>query len=141
MKQENMNPTEILSLDFKLLKDTFSICRLDKDSTIPEWLENSDFFSLTRTPDELSIVCNQVLVRSDDNIIINKDWRIIKIKGPLDFSLTGIIAHISDILKKNNIPIFVISTYDTDYILVKKQNINKAVTALKSNRHKIVIEK
>ena len=136
-----MNPAEILSLDFKLLKDTFSICRLDKDSPIPEWLENSGFFSLTRTHDELSIVCNQVLVKSDDKIIINKDWRIIKIKGPLDFSLTGIIAHISDLLKKNNIPIFVISTYNTDYILVKKQNINKAVTVLKSNGHKIVIEK
>ena len=141
MKQETLNPTEIPDLDFKLFKDTFSICRLNKDSPIPEWLENSDFFSLTRTPDELSIVCNQVLVKSDDKIIINKDWRIIKIKGPLDFTLTGIIAYISDLLKKNNIPIFVISTYDTDYILTKNQYINKVLIVLKSNGHKIVIEK
>lgn len=128
-------------LDFTLLKDLYSIYRLKKDSAIPDWTYESEFYSLTRTKDELSIVCKQVANTMDDKIKIDSHWRILKINGPLDLSMIGIIAEISNLLKENKIPIFTISTYDTDYILVKNQNIDKVLTVLKNNGHKIFIEK
>jgi len=72
--------------------------------------------------------------------MIDKHWRIFKIIGPLDLSLIGIIAHISDLFKENKISIFPISTYDTDYILIKNENMQKVITVLKNKGHKIIIE-
>jgi len=130
-----------MNLDFTLLNGTYSIYRLKKNSVIPDWIYESEFYSMTRTQDELSIVCKHVDITADDKTKINSHWRILKINGPLDLSLIGIIANISNLLGKNKIPIFTISTYDTDYILVKNQNIDKALTALKNNGHKIFFEK
>lgn len=130
-----------MCLDFTILKGAYSIYRLDKDSAIPNWIYDSDFYSLTRTQDELSIVCKEVDIKIDDKIMIDKHWRILKINGPLDLSQIGIIANISSLFKENKISIFPISTYDTDYILVKNQQIDKATTVLKNNGYKIYIEK
>ena len=130
-----------MNLDFKLLKGSYSIYRLNKDSAIPDWTYNSEFYSITRTQEELSIVCEHVEIKIDDNIKIDKHWRILEITGPLDLSLIGIIADISGLLKENQIPIFTISTYDTDYILVKNQYTDKALTVLKNNGHKVFDEK
>ena len=129
-----------MNLDFKLLKGSYSIYRLNKDSAIPDWTCDSEFYSITRTREELSIVCKHVDIEMD-NIKIDKHWRILKITGPLDLSLIGIIADISGLLKENQIPIFTISTYDTDYILVKNQYTDKALTVLKNNGHKVFDEK
>jgi hypothetical protein len=74
------------------------------------------------------------------NIISSKDWRIIKIAGPLDLSLIGIIAEISTILKNTNIPIFTISTFDTDYILVKQKDLEVSIKALIERGHKVISE-
>jgi uncharacterized protein len=125
-----------MKLNLIILSDTFSICKFRTDSDIPGWIKDSDFYSLTRTEDELSIVCKQ----SDsikDAIEIKKDWRIFKVSGPLDFSLTGIIAEISVILKDENISVFTISTYETDYFLVKNVHLNSAVNSLKANGHNV----
>ena len=130
-----------MNLDFTLLKNTFSIYRLNKDSAIPDWLDESDFYSVTKTGEEMSIVCKQVDNLSDDRIKSDKNWRIIKINGPFDLSQVGIIAYISDLFKKNKISIFTISTYDTDYILFKNANIHKAITVLKNMEHTIIMEK
>jgi len=76
-----------------------------------------------------------------DDCLCNKDWRIIKVEGPLDFSMVGVIADLSSIFKKKNILIFTISTYDTDYILVKQKDLTAGIQALTENGHMISVEK
>ena len=123
-------------LTMKLLKEKYGVCRLNKNELIPEWAQNSDFFSITKTCDELSIVCAQGDIPND--IKCEKDWRIFKIEGPLDFSLIGILASISTILAQKGISIFAISTYDTDYILVKNKDVDNAIQSLIKERYEII---
>ena len=123
-------------LTMKLLEEKYGVCRLDKTELIPEWAQNSDFFAITRTADELSIVCTEDSI--PNNIKCEKDWRILKVEGPLDFSLIGILASISTILAQNGISIFAISTYDTDYILVKNKDIDKAIESLIKERYDVI---
>lgn len=126
-----------MNLGFTLLKDTYSIYRFDAGSPFPYWLDNSDFYSVTKTQDELSVVAKQVESKHDDRVRTDSNWRILKINGPLQLSQIGIIADISELLKKNEIPIFEISTFDTDYILVRKDDLEKAVKALADAGHHI----
>jgi len=123
-------------LTLKLLKEKYGVCRLDKTELIPEWATNSEIFSITRTTDELSVVCPENNIPND--IKCEKDWRILKIEGPLDFSLIGILASISTILAQKGISIFAISTYDTDYILVKNKDIDNAIESLIKERYEII---
>lgn len=123
-------------LTIKLFKKTYGVARLDKTDSIPEWSQNSNFFSATRTAEELSIVCPQDNI--PDDIKYEKDWRILKIEGPLDFSLIGILASISSLLSQERISIFAISTYDTDYILVKSKDINNAIKVLTKGGYNLI---
>lgn len=123
-------------LTMQLLRDSFSVCRLDKGQDIPSWAYEGDFFSITKTNDELSIVCKQENV--PDDVISESDWRGLKVLGPLDFSLIGILAAISKILAESGISIFAISTYDTDYILLKEEHLSAGMNALESNNYKII---
>lgn len=123
-------------LTMKLLKEKFAVCRLEKNDTIPVWSENSSFYSITRTTDELSIVCLESDVPA--HIKHESNWRILKIEGPLDFSLIGIISKISSILAEEKISIFALSTFDTDYILVKDDNIENAIHTLSKNNYEII---
>jgi len=123
-------------LTMKLLKEKYGVCRLDKDELIPQWATVSDFFSVTKTLDELSIVCNENNIPS--GIKCEKDWRVLKIEGPLDFSLIGILAAITAILAQKSISIFAVSTYDTDYILVKDNDIDNAVAALINENYEVI---
>lgn len=123
-------------LTMKLLKEKYGVCRLGKTQLIPEWAQNSDFFSITRTSDELSIVCIEESI--PNNVKCEKDWRILKIEGPLDFSLIGILASVSKILAQKGISIFAISTYDTDYILVKNKDIDNAIQSLIKERYEVI---
>jgi Uncharacterized conserved protein len=123
-------------LTMKLLKEKYGVCRLNKTELIPEWAENSKFFSITKTSDELSIVCSEDNIPND--IKCEKDWRVLKIEGPLDFSLIGILASISTILAQKGISIFAISTYDTDYILVKSKDIDNAIDSLIKERYEVI---
>lgn len=123
-------------LTIKLLEEKYGVCRLNKTDSIPEWTKDSEFLSVTRTLQELSIVCVENNIPSD--IKCEKNWRILKVEGPLDFSLIGILASISSLLAQNKISIFAISTYDTDYILVRDKDVDKAVVALVNARYKII---
>ena len=123
-----------------VLAKKYSIYRFNNDCVLPDWIYLSDFYSITKTKDELSVITIQTKLISE-NIACNKDWRILKIVGPLDFSLTGIIADISNILKEKKISIFTISTYDTDYIMVKQKDLNIGIKALKNKGYKISLEK
>jgi uncharacterized protein len=129
-----------MALQLIILKNTFAIYRFNPDVDVPGWISNSAFFSITKSPDELSVVCEQ----NENNTgagAVSSDWRAMKIAGPLDLSLVGIIAEISRILKDSNISIFSIATYETDYVLIKSRDLNKAVDSLKANGHIIIHEK
>jgi hypothetical protein len=126
-------------LILSVLEGKFGILRLEKGSEIPIWIHKSDFFSLTRTPEELSIVCqeNDIPVNTPADIRAERGWNCLKVEGPLDVGLTGILAGISRILAEQRISIFAISTYDTDYILVREKNLERAAEALANEGYEI----
>ncbi len=103
---------------------------------MPHWAVKGEFYSITKTHDELSIVCLEENIPLD--IKCERYWRILKIEGPLDFSLVGILSKISSLMAENNISIFAISTYDTDYILIKENNIEKATGILNNDMYKVI---
>src|SRR3990167_5971830 len=109
----------IASLPYQL-----AICRLDPTKVVPDWALQEDFFSITKTDQELSIVCLEQNVPV--NIQAQRGWHAFKVVGPLDFSLTGILVSIAQPLAEHKISIFALSTYDTDYILVKKDTFQQA---------------
>jgi hypothetical protein len=119
-----------------VLDETFGICRLDPSAPIPERVYQSSFFSITRTLDELSIVCNEMHIPKEHRC--SSGWRCLQVKGPLDLSETGILSALSRSLAEAEIPIFALSTYETDYLLVKEQDLKRTVETLESNGHKII---
>lgn len=123
-------------LTLKLLKEKYGVARLNKESEIPTWVFKGEFYSITKTEDELSIVSLEENIPLD--IKCEKHWRILKIQGPLDFSLVGILSKISSLMAENSISIFAISTYDTDYILIKENNIEKAINVLQKDIYKVI---
>ena len=116
------------SLTLKLMDEELSIHRYLVNSQIPVQVYESEFFTISKTDDELSIVCSSSVKLDCDTS--STHWRGFKVLGPLDFSLTGIMAELSAVLAQANISIFAISTYDTDYILVKADNTQAARAAL-----------
>ena len=117
-----------------VLPHRYSILKFKDELSLPDWVYSSEFYSITKTLEELSVVTIQTGSISDDTIC-SRDWRILKIAGPLDLSSIGIIAEISATLKNENIPIFTISTFDTDYILIKQKDLNIALSALEERGH------
>ena len=111
-----------------ILDGMFSIHRFNPDRAVPDPVFQASFFSITKTADELSVVCP-----SGIKFFFGREesgWSCIKVAGPLDFSLTGILSDISKVLADAGISIFAISTFDTDYILVKANDIKTAQNAL-----------
>jgi hypothetical protein len=121
-------------LTLAILKTKLAIYKLDSQASIPSTLSNKkvEFLSVTRTPDELSIVCDESLVSSNIGSVTT-GWRAFKVdNGPLDFSLVGILSGILKQLAQAKISVFTLSTYNTDYVLVKEENLTKAIEVLKS---------
>jgi len=131
MKEEITVPR----LTLIILRETFAICRLDKDAPVPDWTFQGGLFSITRTKDELSIVCPEINVPK--GIVCSQGWSCLRVKGPLDLSSIGILSLIAKTLEKERISLFSISTYDTDYILVKEKDLEKAILALTEAGQKI----
>ena len=122
-------------LTLSLMLDTFAICRLDSSAAIPDWADGGGFFSITRTEDELSIVCPQANVA--DEINIEKGWRCLKVEGPIAFSMTGILVSLAAPLAEACISIFVVSTFDTDYLMVKESHLERTIRVLTESGHTI----
>ena len=123
-----------LNLILSVLSVPFTIHKLSPDASIQEKILKSNYYSVTKTENELSVVCSELIeVKSLQS---SKGWKCIKVKGPLDFNLTGILAGISDILTRGNISIFAISTFDTDYILVRSQDLSSARNKLRKADYK-----
>jgi uncharacterized protein len=112
---------------------SFAICRLAPGLAVPDWAMRGAFFSITSSPDELSIVCPQEQVPSE--LSHDLDWACLRLQGPFPFSETGILTSFVQPLSERAIPLFAISTFDTDYVLVKQGWVEKAVTALREAGH------
>ena len=116
-------------MNIEIIKGTFSICKVKDLSKVNI---NDKFVFISKTDEEISLVCSCNSV--PENVICeDKDWCCFRIGGILDFSLIGILYNVSKILAENEIGIFVVSTYNTDYILVKSENMTKAVTVFEEN--------
>jgi uncharacterized protein len=115
----------------------YSVARLAPDAPVPAGLlDASGLVSVTRTPDELSIVCpTEVAPESDTG---EHGWRLLTVRGPLEFTLTGIMAALSGELAAAGVSLFALSTYDTDHLLVKGENLERAVRALSEAGHEVV---
>ena len=116
-----------------LLPDTFAICRLDANAVVPSWATAGRFFSITRTAEELSIVCLQSLV--PDGIRCERDWRCLQVAGPIPFTTVGVLASLIQPLAEAGISVFAISTFDTDYLLVKSADMERTIEALGQKGH------
>jgi hypothetical protein len=126
-------------MEVAVLPGTFAICRLRASDRIPSWaLElHEGFVSITRTPDELSIVCSQEAVPPDT--VVEEDWRALVLPGPIPFEMTGVLAALTVPLAEAGIPVFAISTYDTDYVLVREKNVERALHVLHADPERQLI--
>ncbi len=115
-------------LTLSILPEKLGICHFDENTPIPSWVKEGKFVSITKTPDELSIICSQEKIPA--GVLAEKDWRAFKVEGPLGFTLTGIVASLSKPLSEAKISIFYVSTYETDYVLVEEKNLDKAAKIL-----------
>jgi len=122
------NEIERTELKLELLNDTFTIHRFGPSARIPDGVFGEAYFSIVKTEEELSIVCRNAFTLNSERC--SQGWSCIKVSGPLDLNTTGILAKLSKVLAEELISIFAISTYDTDYILVKADKAAEAVAAL-----------
>lgn len=114
---------------FRILEGIYTICSLEKESDVPLWVNKSRFYSITKTNDELSIFCIQENIPS--GVKCENNWKILQIDSVLDLSMVGVTAEISTLLAKNNINLFAVSTFNTDYICVKEHNLEKTIEVFK----------
>lgn len=122
-------------LKFRQLKDTYIILRFAPESVVPDWSMNGEFASITRTGQELSIVCPIRNVPEE----MKKDprWVCFRLEGPFPFSQTGVLLSFIEPLSSNGMPIFAISTYDTDYVMVQEKFAASALAALRKAGHEL----
>ncbi len=114
------------------------MCRFASDTRIPAWALESGFFCVVRTRDELSIVCGEDVYTEDrmpDGALAERGWMALKLEGPFPLSMTGVLASFLQPLAEARIPIFAISTFETDYVLIKRENLEQAVAALGTAGH------
>ncbi len=120
-------------LDLRVLEGEYAICRLEASAPVPTWAMGEGFWSMSCSPEELSIVCHQGRVPPE--IEAERGWRCIGLVGPFDFGLFGILASVLNPLAEARVGIFALSTYSTDYVLVKAGDLDRAVAALKQAGH------
>lgn len=118
-----------------VLAGRYAICRLEPTARIPDWATGCHLFSITRTPSELSIVCPEGQV--PPSMTCDRGWRVLELEGPFDLATTGVVASIADPLAAAGISLFVVSTHDTDYVLVKDAALGEAVSALAARGHHV----
>ena len=121
-----------MQLTFTLLPHSYAIARLDAGKPTPAW-PRGEFVSITRTPEELSIVCRDDAVPR--SVRADRGWRCLVLQGPFALDLTGVAAEFTRVLAQAGVSVFVIATFDTDYVLVPDRLIERAVAALRGASH------
>jgi len=122
-----------MSPAFTLIDGHYAIVRLPADAAIPAWAHGA-FVSITRTSDELSVVCNEGNV---PDVVADRGWRCLKLAGPFPLDQTGVAAAFTRVLADAGIALFVVSTYDTDYVLVRDAALEHATAALRASGYTI----
>jgi uncharacterized protein len=120
-------------LTLSILSERLAICRLPATAPIPAWATAESFFTVTRTADELSIVCREQYVPT--GIEATRGWRVLKLHGPFDFEQVGVLLRVAKPLAAAGISILPIATYETDYVLVKEDGLETAVAVLQQAGH------
>ena len=128
-------PTMPPHFELSLLPRRFALFRLAPTAPVPEWATQGPFSSITRTEDELSIVCEQSLVPAE--VQPQSSWRVLRVHGPFVPTETGVLSALASPLAEARLSLFAISTFDTDYLLVAPETISAAITALEQGGHKI----
>ena len=123
-------------LKFRWLRGAYAIVRLAPDAFVPEWATKGEFISITRTADELSIVCLADLLPRE--VDAQHNWICLKLEGPFPFSQTGVLLSFIEPLSSNGIPIFAISTYDTDYVLIQEEFAGMSLDSLQQAGHELL---
>jgi uncharacterized protein len=119
-----------------ILRPELGIARLGPSEPIPAWATQGGFGSITRTEDELSVVCEAAAIPVD--VRAELGWRALRVVGRLDFALTGILASLANPLAAAGVSIFAVSTFDTDYILVRDHALDTAIDSLRRAGHDVV---
>ena len=114
---------------------SYAVCRLGPDAPLPEWATRGSLWSITRSATELSIVCDASAV--PPGVRAQAPWRALMIQGPLALNLTGILASLASPLAAAEIPLFAVSTFDTDYVLVPAADAQRAIAALRRVGHQV----
>jgi hypothetical protein len=117
------------------LDDLYAIVRLDPDASVPDWVYDGPFWSVTRSESELSIVCRQDDVPRGASA--ERGWIAFVLTGQLDFTLTGVVASLCSPLADARVPIFVLSTFETDYLLVREPDLSRSIDALRDAGHEV----
>lgn len=121
-------------MELELLLGRYAVCRLPAGTELPGWMRG-EFYSVTVTPSELSVVCEAACVPPD--VRHEPGWRCLKVRGTLDFSLTGVLASLVVPLAEAGVSLFSLSTFDTDYLLVTNDCLEEAVAALTAAGHTV----
>jgi hypothetical protein len=119
-----------MKLGLDILPDHLAVCWLPADADLPDWCQGGTFHSATRTPHELSIVCDERLVPND--VLRDRVWRALRVRGTMGFSEIGVLAGLAAPLAAAEISIFVLSTFETDYLMVHDADLQAAVAALRA---------
>ena len=120
-------------LALKLLPDDYAVCRLRENDDILERVRDLPFYAIIRTEESLTFICNQKFI--SDAVECEKNWRCLEIEGPFEFSEVGIISRVCGPLARAKIPVYVISAFETDYLLIKNTFLEAALTTLKDSGH------
>lgn len=133
--QNHINSIKRPRLVLNILKEPLAVCQLEKDAPPPEWTCKGSFCSMTRTPHELSVVCPEKNVPA--GVECDRGWRVLSSEGPLGFTLTGLVETLAEPLAVAGISIFFISTFHTDYMMVKEEDLQVAIMALQNAGHTV----
>jgi hypothetical protein len=127
-------------LKFSMVPGTYAVCRMPASAAVPAWAAKA-FASITRTADELSIVCEERHIPADADGIefqFERGWVLLKLHGPFPLDAIGVLASVAKPLAEAAISLFALSTFDTDYVLVKRTHAKQAIAALTLAGHKLV---
>lgn len=122
-------------LTLSVLSGEYSVSRLEPNSPVPDWAWQGEFVNVSKTRDELSILC--ISSNVPDGVRCEREWAALKLHGPFEFTLTGILVSVLEPLRVAGIGIFAVSTFDTDYVLVKRADLEAAIQALRKVGHNV----
>lgn len=123
------------ALELDVLAGELAVARLDAGEPVPDWAEGGPIAAVVRSADELTVVCPSANL--PDGVLRESGFRALLVRGPLDFGMTGVISSLSGPLARAGIPIFVLSTFDTDYLLVRERQLEQASRVLREAGHEV----